>query len=83
MEKKLYRQILLAIASGGITTDDAKKLLNTLLPAIFTGLCTEYEITENDARYDDAILLLRQVCDRAMDFFVDYQPEEQTFEEVK
>ena len=83
MEKKLYQQILLAIASGGITTKDVKELLNTLLPAIFNGLCTEYEITENDARYDDAILLLRQICDGAMDYFVNYQPEEQTFEEVK
>lgn len=82
MEKKLYKQFLLAIASEGITTDDAKELLNTLIPAIFTGLCTEYEITQNDARYDDAILLLRQICDRALDYFADYEPEEQTFEEV-
>ena len=82
MEQKLYKQFLLSIASGGITTDDAKELLNTLLPAIFTGLCTEYEITENDPRYDDAIFLLRTIADRAMDYFIDYQPEEQTFTEV-
>ena len=82
MEKKLYQSLLLAIASAGITTDDAKELLNTLLPAILTGLCTEYEIAQNEARYDDAILLLKQICDRALDYFVDYEPEEQTFEEV-
>lgn len=81
MEKKLYKQFLLAIASGGITSDDAKELLNTLLPSIFTGLCTEYEITQNEDRYD-AILLLKMICDRALDYFVDYEPEEQTFKEV-
>lgn len=75
MEKKLYQSLLLAIASGGITTEDAKELLNTLLPTIFTGLCTEYEITENDPRYDDTILLLRTTADMALDYFVDYQPE--------
>lgn len=82
MEKKLYKQFLLAIASGGITSDDAKELLNTLLPAIFTGLCTEYEITQNEDRYTDTILLLKMICDRALDYFIDYEPEEQTFEEV-
>jgi hypothetical protein len=82
MEKKLYQSLLLAIASEGITTDDAKELLNTLIPAIFTGLCTEYEITQDDSRYDDAILLLKQICDRALDYFVDYESEEQTFEEA-
>lgn len=82
MEKKLYQSLLLAIACVGITTDDAKELLNTLLPSIFTGLCTEYEITQEDDRYDDAILSLKTICDRALDYFVDYEPEEQTFEEV-
>lgn len=82
MEQKLYKQFLLSIASGGITSDDAKELLNTLLPAIFTGLCTEYIITPEDTRYDNAILFIKQICDRAMDYFIDYQPEEQTFEEV-
>lgn len=82
MEKKLYKQFLLAIACEGITTDEAKELLNTLLPSIFTGLCTEYEITQKEDRYDDAILLLKTICDRALDYFLDYEPEEQTFEEV-
>ena len=80
MEKKLYKQFLLSIASAGITTDDAKELLNTLLPAIFTGLCTEYEITQDDSRYDDAILLLKQICDRALDYFVDYEPEVELYD---
>lgn len=82
MEKKLYQALLLAIATEGISTDDAKELIYTLLPAIFTGLCTKYEITEKEDRYSDAILFLKMASDRALDYFVDYEPEEQTFQEV-
>lgn len=46
MEKKLYQSFLLAIAKDGISTEDAKEIIFTLLPALFTGICTKYEITE-------------------------------------
>lgn len=82
MEKKLYQALLLAIAKEGISTDDAKELIYTLLPAIFTGLCTKYEITEKEDRYTDAILFLRMASDRALDYFADYELKEQTLEEV-
>ena len=83
MEKKLYQSLLLAIAKGGISSEDAKEIIFTLLPALFTGICTMYNITENDARYDDTISFLRATTDMALYYFVDYQPEDQTFEEVK
>ena len=76
MEKKLYQSLLLAIAKEGISTDDAKELIFTLLPAIFTGICTKYKIEENEDRYTDAMLLVKMVADRAMDYFADYVPED-------
>ena len=77
MEKKLYQLLLLAIAKEGISTKDAKELIYTLLPAIFTGICTKYDIKEDEDRYTDAVLLIKTVADRAMDYFID-----QPFEEV-
>lgn len=76
MEKKLYKALLTAIAKDGISTDDAKELIYTLLPAIFTGLCTKYEISEKEDRYTDAMLFLKMASDRALDYFADYEPED-------
>ena len=75
MEKKLYQSLLLAIAKDGISTDDAKELIYTLLPALFTGICTKYHISENEDRYTDAMLLLKMAADRSLDYFADYEPE--------
>ena len=77
MERKLYQLLLLAIAKEGISTTDAKELIYTLLPAIFTGICTKYHIKEDEDRYADAVLLIKTAADRAMDYFID-----QPFEEV-
>lgn len=76
MEKKLYQSLLLAIAKDGISTEDAKEIIFTLLPALFTGICTRYEITEDEDRYTDAMLLLKMAADRSLDYFADYVPEE-------
>ena len=76
MEKKLYQSLLLAIAKNGISADDAKEIIYTLLPAIFTGLCTKYEITEDDERYADTLLYTKMMSDRALDYFADYVPED-------
>lgn len=75
MEKKLYQSLLLAIAKDGISADDAKEIIYTLLPALFTGICTKYEISENEDRYTDAMLLLKMAADRSLDYFADYVPE--------
>ena len=80
MEKKLYQSLLLAIAKDGISADDAKEIIYTLLPAIFTGLCTKYKITEDDDdRYVDTILYVKMMADRSLDYFADYQPEDDVF----
>ena len=79
MEKKLYQSLLLAIAKDGISADDAKEIIYTLLPAIFTGLCTKYEIAEYDDRYVDTILYVKMMADRSIDYFADYQPKEDVF----
>ena len=75
MEKKLYQSLLLAIAKEGITLEDAKEMLYTLLPALFTGVCTHYRIDEKDEAYADALLYLKMASDRALDYFADYEPE--------
>ena len=76
MEKKLYQSLLLAIAKEGITLEDAKEMLYTLLPALFTGVCTHYRIDEKDEAYADALLYLKMAADRALDYFADYEPED-------
>lgn len=80
MEKKLYQSLLLAIAKEGIKLEDAKEILYTLLPAIFTGICTHYEIDENDVAYDDTLLYLKMTADRALDYFIDHEPEVELYD---
>lgn len=83
MEKKLYQNLLLAIASTGITTNEAKDILLTLIPAIFTGVCEEYNIATSDTeRINDLVCFLKRYTDSALETFIDFDSEEQTFEEV-
>lgn len=83
MEKKLYQSLLLAIASTGITTNEAKDILLTLIPAIFTGVCEEYNIASSDTEHiNDLVVFLKRYTDSALENFIDFDPEEQTFEEV-
>jgi len=73
MEKKLYQNLLLAIASTGITTTEAKDLLLTLIPAIFTGVCEEYNIATSDTdRINDLVAFFQRYADSAIEKFIEF-----------